>query len=260
MATITPQGATTAICWKYIKILSNDDELFTQKKHTHKCILCDWSASIAFLKPGKKMTVSYYTSQPNRHLFGSHLHIPEIAALKISRTETKVKNEKEVENKLLSSHVSSASSTVPPPPQKRIKMGNIDSFYATTNWRDEALCKQAHWFLYSTSSLPISIFRDNSFKSMMAAMIPKTFKYEGKPPILTECKLKIYINAEYEIMKKEIHNLVGAKHRLSQGNSFSQLIHDGTTLPNGTKVQSIGIQLLDLQYRRNFCICLCSRE
>ena len=61
-------------------------------------------------------------------------------------------------------------------------------------------------------------------------------------------------------MKKKIHNLVGAKHRLSQGNAFSQLIHDGTTLPNGIKVQSIGIQLLDLQYRRNFCICLCSRE
>lgn len=67
-------------------------------------------------------------------------------------------------------------------------------------------------------------------------MIPNSFKYEGKPLILTGRKLKIYIDAEYEIMKKEIRNLVGAKNKLSQGNAFSQLIHDGNTLPNGIKV------------------------
>ena len=90
------------------------------------------------------MTVSYYTTQPNRHLLSSHLDIEEIAAFKISSTETKVKKEKEVENKLLSFHVSSASSTVASPPPKKIKTGNIDSFYTTTNQHDEALCKQAH--------------------------------------------------------------------------------------------------------------------
>ena len=45
---------------------------------------------------------------------------------------------------------------------------------------------------------------DDCYSNMMSAMIPKSFNYEGKPPILNERKLKIDINAEYEITKKEI--------------------------------------------------------
>lgn len=119
MTGIAPQGSTKSICWNYIKIISNDDKLFTENKHTHKCILCNWSASLSFSKSGKKLTVSYYTTRPNSHLLSSHSDIEEIAALKISSTEAKVKKEKEVEHKLLSPHVSSVSSTISPPPLKK---------------------------------------------------------------------------------------------------------------------------------------------
>ena len=128
MTGIAPQGSTKAICWNYIKILSNDDALFTQKKHTHKCILCDWSAPISFSKSREKLTVSYYTTQPNRHLLSSHSNIEEIAALKISSNETKVKKEKEVEHNLQSSHVSSASSTIAPPPLKKSRQETLIRF------------------------------------------------------------------------------------------------------------------------------------
>ena len=73
------------------------------------------------------------------------------------------------------------------------------------SYADKALCKQAHWFIYSKACPPISTFRDPKFLEMLAAMVPPDSNYKGKPPILTIPKLKRYVDAEYELMKTEIH-------------------------------------------------------
>ena len=80
----------------------------------------------------------------------------------------------------------------------------------------------------------------------------KCAKFNEKPSILNEYPLKVHVNVEHEIVNKEMHNFARAKHKLSQGNSFSQITHYGNVLSNSVKVQSIGIQLLDLQHHRNF--------
>ena len=61
-------------------------------------------------------------------------------------------------------------------------------------------------------------------------------------------------------MKAEIHKLVHSKHHQSQGNAFGQLIHDGCTLDNGIKVQSVGLQMVSRNFDANHVICLCCQE
>ena len=134
-------------------------------------------------------------------------------------------------------------------------------FTPSLSWEDKALCKQAHWFLYSPTHPPINTFRDGTFSEMLKEMIPEGFLKEGeKAPILTIEMLKKYIYAEYALMCSEIRSLIAAKHKASRGNTYAQLLHDGATLKNGSKVQAIGMELLDLNYRANFVICLCCRE
>ena len=128
------------------------------------------------------------------------------------------------------------------------------------SYADKALCKQAHWFIYSKACPPLSTFRDPKFLEMLAAMVPPDSNYKGKPPILTIPKLKRYVDAEYELMKAEIHKLVHSKHHQSQGNAFGQLIHDGCTLDNGIKVQSVGLQMVSRNFDANHVICLCCQE
>ena len=77
---------------------------------------------------------------------------------------------------------------------------------------------------------------------MLRAMIPKNYLKAGKKaPILSIDMLKKYIEAEYELMRSEIKSLVAAKHKASRGNAFAQLLHDGATLENGSKVEAIGM-------------------
>ena len=123
------------------------------------------------------MSVSFFIAQPNRHMLSNHSEHEAIAAMKNSSNETKVKKEKELGNNLLSTHVLSVATAtataVAAPPHTQTKIGGIDSFFAITSWLDFALCQQAHWFLYSPSSQPISTFRDDcySYSSMMAVSL-----------------------------------------------------------------------------------------
>ena len=45
--------------------------------------------------------------------------------------------------------------------------------------------------------------------------------------------------------------MIRTKVNQSHGNKFVQLIHDGCTLDNGDKVQSIGLQFVDPKFRTN---------
>ena len=67
--------------------------------------------------------------------------------------------------------------------------------------------------------------------------------------------MKCYVEAEYDRMKKEIKSLIQTKVNQSHGNRFGQLIHDGCTLDNGNKVQSIGLQFVDPKFWTNHVLC-----
>ena len=68
-------------------------------------------------------------------------------------------------------------------------------------------------------------------------MIPKHYLKGGKKAsILSIDMLKKNIEVEYALMRLEIKSLMVAKHNASQGKAFAQLLHDGATLKNGSKV------------------------
>ena len=50
-------------------------------------------------------------------------------------------------------------------------------------YQNRDLCAQAHLFLYSNSSVTVSIFNDPLFNEMPKAMIPLIYKVD-KPPLL----------------------------------------------------------------------------
>ena len=54
--------------------------------------------------------------------------------------------------------------------------------------------------------------------------------------------------------------IIDAKQKQSKGNQFGKLIHDGVTLENGNKYQSIGLQFVDPCWRRNIVLCLGCRR
>ena len=94
---------------------------------------------------------------------------------------------------------------------------------------------------------------------MLSSIIPPSVKVTSKPPILDERILKRYVNAEYDRMILEVQSLIRAKIDNSRGNKFAQIIHDGCTLDNGFKVQSVGLQFVDPKFRTNHVLCLCCR-
>ena len=92
---------------------------------------------------------------------------------------------------------------------------------------------------------------------MLLAFIIDDNSFTGLPPLLNKKSLKRYVDAEYDRMIREIENLIQIKVEQSHGNKFGQLIHDGCTLDNGDKVQSIGPQFVDPKFQMNHVLCLC---
>ena len=86
------------------------------------------------------------------------------------------------------------------------------------------------------------------FRAMLLAFIKDDNSYTGLPPLLNKNSLKRYVDAEYDRMKREIKSLIRIKVKQSHRNKFGQIIHDGCTLDDGDKVQSICLQFVDLQF------------
>ena len=82
----------------------------------------------------------------------------------------------------------------------------------------------------------------------------------GTVPMLNERILHRHVDAEFDLMKSEIAEVVKEKNTQSQGNSFAQLTHVGATLASRKKVQSIWSHLVDNIFRENHKIYLFYRE
>ena len=114
--------------------------------------------------------------------------------------------------------------------------------------------------MYGLHSFPLSVFVDKRFQDMVTHQSPRCEHRPKKQPILTIAKLKLFIEAEYEVFLKFTREIIDAKQKQSKGNQFGQLIHDGVTLENGNKYQSIGLQFVDPCRRRNIVLCLGCRR
>lgn len=120
---------------------------------------------------------------------------------------------------------------------------------------DCIICTQVHWFIYSSTTPSLEVFRDDYFKSMLLAMVPPQEKIP-KHPVLTIPKLKLLIDAEWECFCWLITSMLSQKYKESKGNAFAQFIHDGCTLKSKSKYQAFGLQFTDSRYQCNHVVAL----
>lgn len=74
--------------------------------------------------------------------------------------------------------------------------------------------------------------------------------------VLTIYLLRKYLHAEFAVFVKLLKICIDTKVKQSHGAAFAQLIHDGVTLANKSKYQSLGIQFIDPKWLANLVICL----
>ena len=220
--------------------------------YTHSCILCLKRLKITFV-PSKKGGY-YVSSKPLEHLRTKHTDMCCTAVQKSNEVLTKKRNQLVAILENVKKEDKKKKKDGPPRNLTQSALPNQAS------WQDIALSKQCHWFVYGLHSFPLSVFVDPAFQDMITSQGPKCVHKPKKTPILTIAKLKLFIEAEYEVFLKFTRNIVAAKQKQSKANKFGQVIHDGVTLENGNTYQSIGLQFVDPWWRGNIVLCLGCRR
>ena len=82
----------------------------------------------------------------------------------------------------------------------QIVNSTIRNMIDTQSYHNRALCTKANIFLYSKSSVPVSMFNNPLFKEMLKAMIPLSCKVD-KPPLLNIFGALQYTTLEFELFK-----------------------------------------------------------
>ena len=253
-------GKQRSDCWKVIKMLDDEDPRIHLHKphHTHYCNICAVTMSLTWVGNRGKATGNYVTTQADQHLATAH---PD--EVQVVNSIIKSKAKKSVKSEMIKSNLSKVLASSSP-----LDQGEKEEFKQSLQ-----ACHPGGTLHYASkliglyiprkvplSAPPLSSFCDPSFIDMLSAVVPDHCNITGSIPILSERKLKFYIDAEYNLLKQEMTSLITEKSQQSQGNVFAQLIHDAATLKNATTVQSIGLQLVDKWFRSNHVLCLCCRE
>jgi hypothetical protein len=117
--------------------------------------------------------------------------------------------------------------------------------------KQEMLSSQAAWYVYSKQMVTKSTFKDRYFIQMQLAG-----RKAGEGAVLSKYMLRRYVRAEYEVFKKFLQIIIELKIKQGHGNPFGQVIHDGVTLANHKKYQSIGLQFIDPNWLANLVVCV----
>ena len=266
---------TTTLRSKFIKqfkLLNKLDprqlELIDNKNPTHVCSLCnecvhfDWRRGKNNGIFGEGFGGSYDTTKAIKHLSnscsGRGKDLQEVTAYKVSTEATKKRKVETVSGQLQQYHAERGAAEGEEESNKKPKrQQNIKHMMNPQSYRDRALCAQAHFFLYSKSSIPLAMFDDPLFKEMLEAMIPPLCVMEAKdPPILNRFGAADYANSEFELFKTSLNKELAPMVKESKGNAFCQILHDGVTLGNKSKYQAFGLQFTNAKFHCNHVIAL----
>jgi len=167
--------------------------------HTHYCNICNVTMSLHWNDNKKgKATGNYITTQADRHIATEHPNEEQAINSNLKSTAKIAMKSEMIKAQLAKVHDAL-------PASQGFKKRRIQTkLPGMLSWRDRAYCKQAHWQIYSKQSPPICGLRDWTFHDMLGAMIPDHCNFTGSIPILTERKLKFYIEAEYNLLKQEM--------------------------------------------------------
>ena len=246
-------------------------ELVDGKKNaTHVCNYCNecvhfgWRTGMLKGKftPGFG---TYDTTTAIRHLTlctGGGKDCEEIIANKVKSEASKKRKIDEVAVKLELYHAERGETEINEKKGKgnkrrKTQQMNIEYMMDPQSYRDRALCAQAHFFLYSKSSVPMSIFEDPLFKEMLKAMIPPSCVMEAKdPPLLNRFGAVDYADSEFNLFTSCLNKELAPMVEESKGNPFTQVLHDGVTLGNRSKYQAFGLQFTNAKFECNHVVAL----
>jgi len=266
-----PQMPTGIVRSKYMKkflLLDKMDvrrlEIDKKKNNvTHVCSFCNICFNISWRKYiviGLEGKGAYDTTKVLRHLksecTGGGKDCPEILELVAKEIAGKKRKTEQLSKHLKDYHAAEGQRLEQSPEgRKKVKKQSDIRGLDTQSYHDRALCAQAHFFLYSKSSIPVSMFDDPLFKEMLKAMIPPTCQVD-KPPLLNNFGALQYTTSEFELFKSCLNKELEPMVLESKGNAFCQIIHDGVTLSNKSKYQAFGIQFTNRKFHCNHVVAL----
>ena len=234
------------------------------KNVTHACSFCNICFNITWRKYvviGLEGKGAYDTTKVLRHLksecTGGGKDCPEILELVAKEIAGKKRKTEQLSKQLKSYHASEGQRLEQSPEGRKTvkKQSDIRGMIDTQSYHDRALCAQAHFFLCSKSSIPISMFDNPLFKEMLKAMMPATCQVD-KPPLLNKFGALQHATSEFELFKSCLHKELEPMVLESKGNAFCQIIHDGVTLSNKSKHQAFGVQFTNRKFHCNHVVAL----
>ena len=246
-------------------------EIVDKKNATHVCSLCNECVHFDWRRGTKKGRLtdgfgSYDTTKALKHLTsscsGGGKDCDEVLAYQLATERKQKRKIADLTVNLKKYHAGRGATEGEvgkgnASNKKAKKQQNIQYMLNPQSYRDRALCAQAHFFLYSKSSIPLSMFKEPLFKEMLEAMIPPQCTMEAKnPPILNRFGATEYANSEFELFKTSLNKELAPMVAESKGNAFCQILHDGVTLGNKSKYQAFGLQFTNAKFHCNHVVAL----
>ena len=122
--------------------------------------------------------------------------------------------------------------------------------------QDRSLSAQAHWFMHSPQTPVFRNFRCGCFREILAMMIPQGWPQADRPSLLTIDALKVYIEAEWKLLRSMLCEKLSFQSKEAKGNHFTQGVHDGVTLGNKCKYQALASQFTCPKFEQNYVVAI----
>ena len=219
-----PNNNSRSLFMKKFRLLTELDprrlEVVDKKNATHVCTLCNECLHFNWRR-GKKNGVftegfgSYDTTKAIKHLnvscTGGGKDCDEVTEHRVTTEASQKRKMDKMKVNLKQYHAEKGAAEVKGNAggsnKKQKTQQNIQQMLNPQSYRARALCAQAHFFLYSKSSIPLTMFEDPLFKEMLEAMIPPSCVVDAKdPPILNRFGAAEYANSEFELFKSSLNN------------------------------------------------------
>jgi len=262
-----PSGATV---WAYVNLrgvvwllTKKGVEYFESKgtNATHICravkedgCICNTTMKCFKVKKstGAGVRATYVSSTALVHLLNNHPNHPAAVASNANKitagkhkfgvmleADTEVSSVSSASSPFSTSSSSTSSSkftsTSPSQPKTIFQVNNADA----------NLSRMVKWFVYSKMNLPKNVFEEDEFRKMSPHL-----------PIMTSKALSMWVKAEFEVFLRFLRFMLLRKHTEAGGNPCCQAIHDGGTLNNRRKYQSLGLQFVGAKFCRNFVVAV----
>ncbi|KAI9330864.1 hypothetical protein BDR26DRAFT_922375 [Obelidium mucronatum] len=233
--------AATSEVWSSIKRLKPAHPAY--EKSTHICREANCNRLLKLSRSNSKDTTSSWVSTAAvNHMVKYHCTSGvAVEATKRATAAAASKVDQQLDFTLSNSEKTGA---------KLVSLKKTGSFSVADN-AASYISASIKFYCYSSTHVMKSTFSDPLFRGMFKALV-----YPEEPPVLTDKSLKLWVDAEFEIMLIFVQYMLMQKHQQAHGNRFAQFIHDGGTLDNKMKFQAMAVQFVDPNFACNHVVSI----